>query len=106
MIRGTTPTFTLTIDDENLDLSQAENVYVTIKQANTTITKTGEYLNIDENVVECWLTESESFRLKENIEASIQINWTYVELNGGKKRAATQAHKIMIDRQLLNSEIT
>ena len=106
MIRGTTPTFTLTIDDENLDLSQAENVYVTIKQANTTITKTGEYLEVDQNMVMCWLTEEESFRLKENIEAAIQINWTYLESSGTRKRAATQTHKIMVGRQLLNEEIT
>lgn len=35
--RGTTPTFALTFEDEELDLTQAENVYVTFSY----ITKTG-----------------------------------------------------------------
>jgi len=40
MVRGTTPTLTLHILDETIDLTQAENVYITIKQEKYTLTKT------------------------------------------------------------------
>ena len=41
MIRGTTPTFTLNMLDEQLDLRNASNVYATFKQKNVLLTKTG-----------------------------------------------------------------
>ena len=41
MIRGTTPTFKLMLNDETVDLTQAVNVYATFKQKNNETTKTG-----------------------------------------------------------------
>lgn len=39
MIRGTTPTFTFTIRNEDIDLTAAENVYVTLAQGSKLIEK-------------------------------------------------------------------
>ena len=46
MVRATTPTLTLTINDESVDLTAARNVYVTLEQNDTTLTKTGEELEL------------------------------------------------------------
>lgn len=37
--RGTTPTLQLEIDDESLDLSTVNHVYVTLKNGNNVLTK-------------------------------------------------------------------
>ena len=49
MNKGNTPTITLTLPD-TVDLSQATNVYVTFKDREHKLTKTGADLAIDENV--------------------------------------------------------
>lgn len=43
MIRGTTPTFKLLLNDEEVDLTAAANIYATFKQGSVLITKTGTY---------------------------------------------------------------
>ena len=49
MVRATTPTLTLTIKDESVDLTEARNVYVTLNQGDTfNVTKTGEDIEIAE----------------------------------------------------------
>ena len=62
MIIGTTPTFTLKLKKAcDVDLSQANNIYVTIKQGSILITKTGHDLNIvDGKTVQFSLTQTES----------------------------------------------
>ena len=101
MIRGTTPTFTLTIEDESIDLGAADHVYVTIRQSSTVITKQDSDLEINGNVVSCWIEEDESLGLIEHMAAEIQINWTY-----GDRRAATKTKSITIGKQLLPEELT
>lgn len=102
MVRGTTPTLTLTVGTaETVDLEQATAVYVTVSRLGAVITKTGADLSIDGNVVECWLTEEESLQLREG-PASIQVNWTY----GSSKRAASKVAAVNIGRQLLLEEVT
>ena len=100
MIRATTPTFTLTVKDDNLNLGLANHVYVTISQGHTEITKSGEYLSIENNVVEVWLAQQESLRLSPG-DAKIQINWTCTE-----RRAATRKKTFPIEEQLLQRVIT
>lgn len=113
MIRGTTPTLTLKVPD--VDLTRVEEVYVTVKQKNITVTKTGDDIEIETIVGEndtvqgsrilCWLAEQESLELSENVDALIQVNWTYID-GGFKKRAATKTKLIEIEKQLLNGVIT
>lgn len=104
MIRGTTPTFTLRITNggDDLDLTQASGVYVTIRQNGRVITKTGDDISIAAQSVSCWLTQEESLSFRENIEAEVQINWTYRDVtDNSTRRAATKARTIDIGRQLL-----
>ena len=88
MYRGITPTFTFTLP-ETVDLTDATNVYVTFADRNgrTVARKTGEELNIDDNVVEVYLSQEETLAFPSMV--YIQINWTYSE--GNKvKRACTE----------------
>lgn len=105
MIRGTTPTFTMTIRKASVDLSKADHVYVTIRQDETLITKSGDDLVVEENQVACWLTQEESLRLAEG-NAELQINWTYNSSDNTVRRGATKVRNITIDKQLLQKVIS
>lgn len=106
MIRGTTPTLSFTIADQAVDLSAADNVYVTISQYATNITKTGDSVTVSGNTVSVWLTQQESMKLAVGKPASVQINWTYTdEPTGAKRRAATKVKEITIENQLLGRVI-
>ena len=106
MVRGTTPTFTFTIKNQNVDLTAARNVYVTFQQSNIVIEKTGESLDIGEKTVSVWLTQAESLKLSEGSDCAIQINWTYLDSDGVTcRRAATKVQTIRITRQLLKRVI-
>ncbi len=100
MIRATTPTFTLTIKDEDLDLSQANNVYVAIKQGLDSLEITGSDLEIDRNVIHCFIPQEKSLQLVEGT-AKIQVNWTYTDETENTKRAATRVKEIVIGEQLI-----
>ena len=114
MIRGTTPTLTLKVPV--VDLTRVEEVYVTVKQANKAISKTGDDVEVqtitgnnDEVIgskVLCWLNERESLSLCEGVDALIQVNWTYLDNGQNIKRAATKSKAIKIEQQLLNGVIT
>ena len=105
MIRATTPTFTFTIRSETLDLSEANNIYFTLTQGGRTITKTGEDLEVTgQRTVSVWLTQEESLSLVEG-SMKVQFNWTYSDINGNVRRAATQRITIQIDEQLLKEVI-
>lgn len=107
MIRGTTPTFTFTINSQTLDLTEAENVYVTIKQGSKEITKTGEDLDVSPTVVSVFLNQEESLSLRETMDAEVQINWTYLDPvdNTIIRRAATKIKSIKVAKQLLKRVI-
>ena len=100
MIRGTTPTFRLTITG-GVDLHAADHIYITIKQGPVTLELTDYDLTAD-NVLECYLTQEQSLQLNEGMKSKIQVNWTYPEDNDGiVKRAATVVKEITIGEQLL-----
>ena len=105
MIRGTTPNFTLTITDKQghpVDFSEAEHIYVAIRQGNNLITLSDDELTIDENVISCYLNQENSLALVENNKAKIQVNWTYIDgLDPETKRSATVVKEIMINEQLI-----
>lgn len=104
MIRGTTPTDTITIKNPgDLDLRNALEVFVTIRQGQVTLTKTGENIEVEKASVSYCLTQTESLRLQEG-KAEAQINWTYMD-DVGKKRGATKWLPVNIDRQLLERVI-
>ena len=107
MIRGTTPTFTFTINSQTLDLTEAQNVYVTIRQGSNEITKTGEDLDVSATVVSVFLSQEESLDLKETVDAEVQINWTYLDPvdNTRIRRAATKTKSIKVTKQLLKRVI-
>lgn len=96
MIRGTTPTFKLTLSDSTIDLAQATNVYATFKQGNTAVTKTGEDLDISGNYLEVYLSQDETLKFKEGV-VSIQVNWVYS--NGS--RASTDISNVKVGANLI-----
>ena len=101
MIRGTTPTFQLTVNGVE-DLTPADHVYVTIQQGPVTLTLTGDELEISQNVISCFLTQDKSMQLIEQQKAKLQVNWTYApDSSGIVKRAATRVKEIVIGEQLL-----
>ena len=95
---GTTPTFTLTFDDDNLDLTSAQNVYVTFHSANKTssLTKTGEDLVVEEKSIAVYLTQEETLAFYEG-QVEIQANWT--SATGG--RYASNVVTYAFGKQLL-----
>ena len=103
MYRGTTPTFTFTLP-AGVDLDQADNVFVTFCKTDgqLIIEKTGADLEISENVVNVFLTQTETLSFPVG-RVQVQLNWTY---NSGEERACSDilsinAKKNLIDRVLL-----
>lgn len=97
----TTPTFTLTFDDENLDLTEAENVYVTFRSGGARITKSGEDLTVNEKTIDVFLTQSDTGKFSDSEGVDIQANWTMA----GEGRAASEVAHYEISEQLLNEVI-
>ena len=94
--RGVTPTFTLTFDSDDLDLTQADHVYVTFANK-ATITKSDADLDIRAKQISVYLTQEETLSFKEGATA-IQVNWTY----GDGSRAASEIVRYTFNAQLLN----
>lgn len=106
MVRATTPTFTLVIQEESVDLTLARNVYVTMEQGATKITKTGQDVETETRIVKVWLNQEESLALKEGTPLALQVNWTYLDPDGVTiRRAATNVAKVNVTRQLLDEVI-
>lgn len=98
--RGTTPTFTLTIDDETIDLTQADAVYVTFSDANQTITKTGTDLTVAARQIDVSFTQEETLAFGSGKGAvDIQVNWTYPS---GARCATNLVSYNLFTRQLIN----
>lgn len=95
----TTPTFRLTFDQEGIDLTEAEQVYVTFKSGANVITKSGESLTIEEKAIGVNLTQSDTGKFRTG-EVEIQANWTI-----GETRIASQIVYFPISEQLLRRVI-
>lgn len=100
-VRATTPTLTLSVRGENIDLTQANNVYVSLKQGEFDVVKTGEDLVVEATVVKVWLSQQETLSLKSGQVLLVQINWTYIDTYGVTQRVATEVGSITITPQLL-----
>lgn len=92
---GTTPTFTLTFSEE-IDLTQAANVYVTFQSGTQTVTKTGDALQIAERSIGVLLSQEDTLAFLAG-PVSIQANWTTPD----GKRLASEIVKYQFDKQLL-----
>ena len=107
VVRATTPTLSLSLIGENVDLTQANNVYVSLKQGDSfDVVKTGEDLEIGETVVNVWLSQQETLSLKSGSPLMIQVNWTYIDTHGVAQRDATNIGSIAITPQLLNEVVS
>ena len=107
MIQWTTPTIRLTISGvEGLDLSEAEEVIVTLKQGDYSLEKTGNDLTLDENKITIVLSEEESSQLLADHSCMCQVNWTYLNADQSIRRAATNITRIDIGRQLHQEGMT
>lgn len=98
--KGTTPTIILQLNQENLDLTQANNVYVTFKSNLKTVTKCGDSLTVEPNQVSVYLSQKDTlgFNLED---VAVQVNWTYDE---GRRACSTIAF-IKIYPNLLAREV-
>lgn len=101
---GLTPTFTLTFDDENLNLTQAAHVYVTLSAGLVKVTKSDSALTISAKTIGVPLTQAETLSFMPNpyalepVPVKIQANWTY----SGGKRGGSDVAVYPFTEQLLN----
>ena len=96
MIKGTTPTFTLTVADA--DLTEAVNVYVTFKQGDILISKSGDDITVAEHTINVYLTQEETLKFRSG-KLQVQVNMTYE--NGG--RACTEIATVEVGNNLVES---
>lgn len=94
MVKGTTPTFILTLQDADLTDS---TVYVTFKQDELLLTKSGSDLTIEQNVVNVFLSQEETLKFQRG-NLYIQVNWTFDH----GKRACSEVALVKVDNNLFN----
>ena len=92
----TTPTFSLKFSEQDLDLTQASNVYVTFQSGDYTLTKTGDFLTVQAKQIDVYLSQEETSRFKPCM-VKIQANWTTYYGD----RAASNVVSYQISEQLL-----
>ena len=92
----TTPTFTLTFTEQDLDLTQALNVYVTFKSGCHTLTKSGDALTVQAKSIGVHLSQRETANFRPG-DIEIQANWITVLGN----RAGSEVVRYPISKQLL-----
>ena len=97
MFRGITPTITITLP-ESVDLDSANNVYVTFQGKDKKITKTGNDIAVEDNVVSVYLDQSETLSFTPGA-VFLQVNWTYNE-EGTIKRASSDIASIIFQNGL------
>lgn len=106
MIRYTTPSISLTIED--IDLTDKE-VYVTLQQGNLKMTKSGADLAINvtpvgesyESNISFTLTQEESAMFDYSRSCIIQANW----IDASGVREATDIQNVSVMRNLLDEVI-
>lgn len=100
VLRGTTPTVILRFEEPNLDLTEANNVYVTFSSNLKSVTKSGEDLVVEPNAISVYLSQKDTLGFQLD-EVEVQANWTYDD----KKRSGSNIAKISVDRNLLMKEV-
>lgn len=101
MYKGTTPDIVITLPEE-IDLSLANNVYVSISKSRgkELIRKGTSDLIIDRNTISLSLSQQETLGLPDVVE--LQANWTYTDIGGAVKRAATDKARFYIKPNSIN----
>lgn len=105
MIRYTTPLLPLEV--EGIDLTNNEDVYVTLKQGSNELTKSGTDLTIaydsetDISTIDFTLTQVETAAFYPGKAVDIQVNF----INASARRDATNIVTIPVMRNLLDREI-
>lgn len=95
MVQATTPTFILTLPN-TVDLSEAVNIYFSLRQGKTHIEKTGDALVIDGQTVSVYLSQIETLQLLAGT-AQLQLNWTYSH----GERACSEIVPVSVTENLL-----
>lgn len=98
--RGTTPTYILEFDEETLDLTAANNVYVTFRKGTKVLTKTGDDIEVQAQQVSVYLNQKETLAFTQG-DVKVQVNWTLA--NG--RRAASVVALVELSEQLLEKVI-
>ena len=98
--RGTTPTYILTFEEESLDLTTANNVYVTFRKGAKVLTKTGDDIEVSEKQIEIYLNQKETLSFSTG-EVKVQVNWTMA----GGRRASSEVVNIVLSEQLLEKVV-
>ena len=98
MIRGTTPTITISTD---IDLSDASNLFVTFKQGDRiAFEKTLDDVTVTENAVICELDQSDTLALRAGSIVKFQIRATV-----GSGKLASNIMSAPVDEILKNGVI-
>ena len=98
--KGTTPTVICQFNDPDLDLTMANNVYVTFRSNLKVFTKTGDDLIVEPNRVSVFLSQADTLALQVE-ETKIQVDWTY---DHGKRGNST-IEKLDVSDNLLKREV-
>lgn len=103
MIKGTTPTFILSITDEDIDLTLASKVVVSFKQtaSGVDLRKEGDSIEVEPTQVSVYFTQEESLRFQVNKPIEVQINWVYAD----SSRSATVIKTVSVSKNLIEEEI-
>ena len=103
MVKYTTPTFSLTVPND-VDLTDATNVYVTFSANNNTFTKSGADITVTEHQVDVFFTQAESGSIPQGT-LRIQLNWTYLQ-GGVAKRACSEIASVNVTPNLLSEVVS
>lgn len=105
LVRGTTNPIVLTINDQNVDLTSYDTVYVTFKQMGAEkLRKTNSELTISTQSVTVQLTQAEALTFSPDVTVEVQLNWTW-SVGGKIERGATLTGELPIFKNLESGEL-
>lgn len=84
MMKGTTPTLTMTLPDE-VNLEDASRVFVTFssRAGEKLLELTEQDIELDKNVARVFLTQAQTLGFPDKV--GVQVNWTYTEAQAVKR---------------------
>lgn len=96
MYKGITPTFVLTLDTDLTDC----DVYVTFKQGCYSLTKSGDDITVETNVVSVFLSQQETLSFKRG-NLYVQVNWLFED-----KRMCSEIGYVKVKDNLYNGVLS
>ena len=108
MIPGCTNALDITLDDQTVDLNNAEDILVTINQNGEVLNFPTDHVEVNENFgyqLSVYLTQEETLKFRFG-PATASVNWTYLDLMGGVARANTDPFVIDVGQQLYRKVMT